>query len=160
MANGFLSRFQGKIKVAQLWLASSSTSAGEGGVYDNASGIRLGLGGALRLPMTVTATTTTNYSALKLPVGAAIESLTVYTTTAFTGGTATLTIGSASGGAQYVASVSVAAAGVVVLSPVASAACAAALLAAPAAGFFATITQASAPTAVGAATLVVAFDLA
>lgn len=152
MANGFLQRFNAKIKVGQLWLGSV------GGLVDTNSGIRVGLGGGLRLPMTVTATANTDFPAFKLPVGAAIESMTVYTTTAFTGGTATITIGSAAGGAQYVASVSIASIGVVTLTPVAAQA--AAFLSAPAAGFFVRITQASAPTAVGAATLVFAFDMA
>lgn len=157
MANGFLQRFQGKVKVGQLWLASSSTSSGEGGLYDAATGLRMGLGGGARLAMPVTAVANTDYPALKIPTGAAIASMIVYTTVAYTGGSALLTIGSAAGGAQYVASVSIANIGVVNLTLVNAAA--AAFLSAPAAGFFVRVNQSSAPTAVGAATLVIDYDL-
>lgn len=157
MANGFLQRYQGKIKAAQLWLGSSSTSSGTGGIYDSATGIRMGIGGGARLALPVTAVANTDYPALKIPPGAAIASMIVYTTTAYTGGSALLTIGSAAGGAQYVASVSIASIGVINLTLVNAAA--AAFLSAPAAGFFVRVNQSSAPTAVGAATIVIDYDL-
>lgn len=159
MASGFLGRDQGKRKIAQLWLGSSASS--NAGMVDSASGVRYGNGGGLRLAMTVTAITNTDYPALILPAGAAINSILVYTTTAFTAVTdAQITIGSAAGGAQYVAAVSVKAVGIYTLSFVQSAAAAAAMLAAPAAGLFVRIAQSGGNTAVGAATLVVDFDLA
>lgn len=158
MGNGFLNRFQGKIKVAELWLGSSPTS----GMYDAASGVRYGNGGAIRQAMTVTATANTDFT-VSVPPGAAIKSLMVYTATAFLAATdAQIEIGSSAGSAAYVALTSIKAAGVVTLSPVASAAAAAALLSAPSASpnLFVRIVQTGTTSATGAATLVIAFDLA
>lgn len=160
MANGFLQRFQGKIKVGLLYLGSSTTGGqGTGGIYDLASGTRVGLGGALRLSLPVTAVANTDYPALIVPPGAAIESIVVYTTTAYTGTGVTVQIGSSAGDTSYVAATSIKSAGIVTLTPAATATASAALLSAPAAGLFIRVAQSGTPTAVGAATLVVAFDL-
>jgi len=164
MANGFLQRFQGKIKCAQLWLGSSSTSSGTAGLYDNASGIRLGVGGGARLAMTVTATTNTDFT-MAIPPGAAIQSLIVYTTTAFGAVTdAQITIGTSAGDNTYVAATSIKAGGLHTLAVASTATAAAAMLAAPAlssgVNLWVRIAQSGGNSATGAATLVVDYDLA
>jgi hypothetical protein len=112
------------------------------------------------IPLSVTAVTTTALTAT-IPAGAIIKSMTVYTTTAFTGNTndVTLAIGNAASGAQYVAAVNISAIGVISLTLVGSAA--AALLSFPSGSpnLFLTLTQAANATAVGAGTLVVTYTL-
>ena len=163
MANGFLQRFQGKIKIAQVWLGSSAGNANNG-IWDNASGIRVPLGGGTRLALPVTATANTDFT-MAVPPGAAIASMTVYTTTAY--GAATdckIEIGTSAGDQSYVAQTSIKAAGIVTLTPAVSAACAAALLSAPAlssgVNLWIRLVQTGTTSATGAATLVVDYDLA
>lgn len=111
---------------------------------------------ALSLP--VTAVTNTDLT-MSLPTGAIITSMQVYTTTAYTGntGNVTLQIGSASGGAQYVAATRIDAIGVVTLTPVNAQA--ASLLSLPAGtpNVFVRIVQAASATAVGAGKLVITY---
>lgn len=56
--------------------------------------------------MTVTATASTDFS-FTIPQGALITGIDFYTSTTFTGATVTAAVGSAQGGAQYVAAVSI-----------------------------------------------------
>lgn len=121
-----------------------------------------GLGGGSRLALPVTATANTDFT-LSIPPGATIASMTVYTTTAYGAATdATIQIGSAAAGSQYVAATSIKAAGVVTLAAAATSAAAAALLAAPNASpnIFVRIVQTGAASATGAATLVIDYNQA
>lgn len=155
--NGLLQRFQGSVKIARLFLGSSATS----GIYDNASGIRMGVGGGIRLSLPVTAVATTDFT-MSIPPGAAIDSLIVYTTTAYGAATdAKISVGSTVGGQEYVAQTSIKAGGVVSLSFAATTAAAAAMAVAPAVpNLNVRITQTGAASATGAAVLVASFNLA
>ena len=103
--------------------------------------------------LSVTAVTNTD-TVIAIPVGARILNIIVYVTTAFTGGTPTIALGNAAAGAQYVAATSVATGGVYALTIASTVAAAAGLLSFPG-NLYVRINQASAPTAVGAATLVI-----
>ena len=156
MASGFLQRFSGKVKIGQLYL-------GAVGITDSASGIAGKMDYFQRLALPVTAVTNTDYT-LAVPTGATIIEILVYTTTAYTGTTANISIGNVAAGAQYVAATDIHAIGVVQLTLVNAAA--AALLAMPAAtgtppaNVFIRIAQSTTPTAVGAATLVINYTQA
>lgn len=161
MSFGFLNRVQGKVKVAQLWLASGLNNIANG-IYDAKSGLRVALGGGARLAMTVTAAATTDFT-MSIPPGASIASMEVFTTTAFGAVTdAKISIGTSAGDQTYVAQTSIKAGGVVTLAPAATTACAAALLALPAGSpnLWVRITQSGGNSATGAATLVIDYDLA
>lgn len=107
------------------------------------------------LALSVTAVTNTD-STLAIPSGAIIRSMTVYTTTAFTAVTdAMISVGSAAGGAQYVAAVSIKAVGIVSLTLIGSNA--AALANFTAGTLFVRVAQSGGSTAVGNATLVVSY---
>ena len=160
MATGFLARYNGKIKVAQLWLDPAGTS-GLNGIVDADSGLRFGVGGGIALALPVTATANTDFT-MSIPPGARIASMTVYTTTAY--GAATdckIEIGTSAGDNSYVAQTSIKAAGIVILTPATSAACAAAFLSMPtgAPNLWIRLVQTGTASATGAATLVVDFDL-
>lgn len=146
MASGFIQRFKGKIKASQLWLD------GGGKLVDAASGIGAFPHVAQKLVLSVTAVAAT-YFTVSLPAGAILSGITVYTTTAFTGGSALLTVGSVQGGAQYVASVSIASLGALKATLLA----AAAAIPAGTPNLFFEISQTSAPTAVGAATVLIEY---
>lgn len=105
--------------------------------------------------LTVTATANTDVT-MSIPAGARILNFVVYTTTAFTGGTTTIALGSASGGAQYVAATAITNAGVVTLSPASTAP--AGMLSFPGT-LYIRINQGGTPTAVGAATIAVQYAL-
>lgn len=109
------------------------------------------------MALTVTATANSDFT-MAIPSGALIRSIAVYTTTAFTAGTdAQLSVGSAAGGAQYVALTSIKNIGVVSLTLVAAAA--ATFLNFTAGTLFIRIVQTGTATAVGAATIVVSYDV-
>jgi len=126
---------------------------------DSASGIAGKTDYLQRLSLPVTAVTNTDYT-MSLPTGATIISIAVYTTTAYTGTTANISIGSAAGGAQYVAATDISGIGVKQLTLVNAAA--ASLLSMPAGtpNLFIRIAQSTTPTAVGAAMLVVDYTQA
>ena len=105
--------------------------------------------------LTVTAVTNTD-TVIAIPVGARVKDFFIYVTAAFTGGTPTISIGNAAGGAQYVAATTLATAGVYALVPAATTVAAIGLLSAPG-NLFIRINQASAPTAVGAVTLSISY---
>lgn len=112
---------------------------------------------AKTLSMTVTATANSDFT-LPIPSGAIIRSMSVYTTTAFTAVTdAQISVGSAAGGAQYVALTSIKAVGIVSLTLVAAAA--ATFLNFTAGTLFVRIVQTGGSTAVGAATLSVTYEI-
>ena len=129
---------------------------GAGGIVDAASGIAGRSDYVLKLSLPVTAVTNTDYT-LSLPAGATFLSATVYTTTAYTGTTGNISLGSAAGGAQYVAATDIKAIGIVQLVLVNAAA--ADLLSMPAVSpnLFVRIAQSTTPTAVGAGVLVVKY---
>ena len=109
--------------------------------------------------LTVTAVTNTD-TTIAIPSGAFIQSINVYTTTAFTAVTdALLSVGSAAGGAQYVAATSIKAAGNITLAFVQSAAIAAALANFTLGTMFLRVAQSGGSTATGAATLVVTYSV-
>ena len=130
-----------------------------GGLIDSASGIAGKTDFIQRLSLPVTAVTNTDFT-MSVPAGATIESIAVYTTTAYTGTTANISIGSAQAGAQYVAATSIASIGIVQLTLVNAAA--AALLAMPVGtpNVFIRIAQSTTPTAVGAGMLVINYTQA
>lgn len=138
------------LAVANLIPANLAMAA----MTDAASGIAVKTRFARRLSLPVVAAINTDFT-VSLPAGVTINSLKVYTTMAYTGTTANISVGSAVGGAQYVAATDISAIGVVTLAMVAAAA--AALLALPAGSpnFFIRIAQGATPTAVGAAVLVI-----
>lgn len=127
---------------------------GPGGIVDAASGVNGRSDYVLKLSLPVTAVTNTDYT-LSLPPGATLVSAAVYTTTAYTGTTGNISLGSAAAGAQYVAATDIKAIGVVQLVLVNAAA--ASLLSMPnaAPNLFIRIAQSTTPTAVGAGVLVV-----
>lgn len=126
---------------------------------DSASGIAGKTDYHQRLSLPVTAVTNTDYT-MSLPTGCTINSIAVYTTTAYTGTTANISIGSAAAGAQYVTAASIAGIGIVTLTLVNAAA--ASLLSLPAGtpNLFIRIAQSTTPTAVGAAMLIVEYTQA
>jgi hypothetical protein len=130
-----------------------------GAVTDKASGIVGKTDYFQRLSLPVTAVTNTDYT-MSVPAGATIIWIAVYTTTAYTGTTANISIGNAAAGAQYVVATSIASIGIVQLTLVNAAA--AALLSMPAGtpNLFIRIAQSTTPTAVGAGTLVVNYTQA
>jgi len=105
--------------------------------------------------LTVTAVTNTD-TTITVPTGARILSIVAYVTTAFTGGTPTIALGNAAGGAQYVAATSLATAGIYTLSIAATTTAASGLLSFPGT-LYVRINQASAPTAVGNVTLAITY---
>lgn len=108
--------------------------------------------------ITVTATANTDIT-MSIPAGAVITRLMVYTTTAFGAATdATIALGNAAGGAQYVAATSIKAGGVVTLSPAATTAAASGLLSFPGT-LYIRIAQTGTASATGAATLVVGYSI-
>lgn len=127
---------------------------GASGVTDLVSGIAGKTDGFQRLSLPVTAVTNTDYT-LSVPPGSTIISVVVYTTTAYTGTTGNISIGSAAAGAQYVAATDIKGIGLHALTLVDAAA--ASLLSMPAGSpnLFIRIAQSTTPTAVGAAILVV-----
>lgn len=142
----------------QIWrgkVFARLLAIGSGGVVDASSG----LGGkgmlASRTIITVTAVANTDFS-LSLPPGAQVLSAKNITTTAFTGATATLQLGSTLGASDIVAATDVKAAGYYTLAIAANAPAAiAALGAAP--NVFARLVQTATFTAVGKSTLVIEF---
>lgn len=141
-----------------------------GAVYAN-NGFRLGsyAAGTVATPVanvqgsgtqsiTVTAVANTDLT-MSIPAGARVTKATVYTTTAFGAATdATISLGNAAGGAQYVAATSIKAGGVYTLAFVASTAAASGLLSFPGT-LYIRITQTGAASATGAATLVVEYSI-
>lgn len=152
MPSGIMQRFKGKVMAQVLML-------GTGGIVDGASNISGRIQGAQRVALSVTAVTNTD-TTLSIPPGATIESIRIFTTTAFTAVTdAQISIGNAAAGAQYAALTSIKAVGIVTLTLVNAAA--AALASAPntAPNLFIRIQQSGGNTAVGNATMVVSYLL-
>lgn len=148
MATGIMQRWKGKVMAQVLLL-------GSGGIVDAASGIGAKGQLALKTALPVTAVANTDFS-LSLPPGAIILSANVYTTTAYTGATATLQLGSTLGASDVVAATNIKAAGFVLLVIAAGAPVAIANLGA-APNLFARIVQTATFTAVGNGTLVVEY---
>jgi hypothetical protein len=108
--------------------------------------------------LSVTATANTDIT-VSIPAGARIGDIMVYTTTAFGAATdATIALGNAAGGAQYVAATSIKAAGIYNLSAVASAAAASGFLSFPGT-LYVRIAQTGTASATGAATLVIEYSI-
>lgn len=108
--------------------------------------------------LSVTAVANTD-TTMSIPAGARIIKLTVYTTTAFGAATdATIALGNAAAGAQYVAATSIKAGGVVTLTPAATTAAASGLLSFPGT-LYIRIAQTGTASATGAATLVVEYSI-
>lgn len=149
---GVQQRFQGKIKAGTLII-------GKGGVVDSASGIAGRVQTAQRIAVAVTAVANTDIAPISLPQGATIESIRVYTTTAFTAVTdAQISVGATAGGQDYVALTTIKALGI--YSPALVNAGAAALSAMPAPpNLFIRIVQTGTASAVGAATVVINYLL-
>lgn len=120
---------------------------GDGGTPE---GARSTVTSAVFSTITPTANANTD-STVALPVGFRLLRLTVQTTTAFTGATATLQVGSAAGGAQYAAATDIKAVGSYTLTLTG-----AALTAVNAAGgvLYVRLAQTT-PTAVGSARLII-----
>lgn len=149
MANGFLQRFQGKVKVGALWL-------GAVGIIDAASGIAAQPVVVQKISLPVTAIANTDFT-VSAPKGKSLLRATVYTGTAYTAGTdAKIEIGTSAGDASYVAQATIAAIGVHALTLVSAAAAALASLPATP-NLFVRVVQTGTPTAVGAATLVLEY---
>ena len=145
---GIMQRFQGSIKTAALLL-------GGGGIIDAASGIAGGPVVTQKIPLPVGANANTDIGPISVPKGKTLLRASVYTSTAYTGTTVTIQIGSSAGDASYVAATTIKALGVYALTLVAAAA--AALGSLPATpNLFVRIVQ-TGPTAVGAATLVLEY---
>jgi hypothetical protein len=140
------------------------------GAYTNTGIVRL----AEILPIQAVAALTTDYGPLYIPANSTVTAIQTFTGTAFTGGSATITIGSTLGGAEYVASVSVASAGTISHTLVAGAlgsfgtagsglmntpanSTVSGLAGAPTTPIYVRITQTATTTAVGTATLVVQY---
>lgn len=149
MSNGFLQRFNGKVKIGALWL-------GTGGITDSHSGIAAQPVTVQKLSLPVTATANTDFT-VSVPAGKSLLRATVYTGTAYTAVTdAKIEIGVSAGDASYVAATTIAAIGVHALTLVAAAA--AALGSLPATpNLFVRVVQSGGSTAVGAATLVLEY---
>lgn len=151
MANGFLARFNGKVKIGQLWLGSGDS------IVDAASGVKGSIVSAVKVSLPVTAVANTDIAAISLPAGKALLRATVYTTTGY--GAATdckIEIGTSAGDASYVAQATIKAVGVAALTLVAAAA--ASLAALPTAPqLFVRLVQTGTTSATGAATLVLEY---
>jgi hypothetical protein len=127
---------------------------GPGGVIDAVSGIAGRSDAIIKLALPVTAVTNTDFT-LSVPPGCALLSAVVYTTVAYTGTTANISIGNVAAGAQYVAAVSIASIGILPLTLLAAQT--PAFLSMPVAqpNLFIRIAQSTTPTAVGSAVLVI-----
>jgi hypothetical protein len=146
--SGIMQRFKGKVQAAVLYL-------GAGGIVDAASGIGAKAQLALKTALPVTAVANTDFS-LSLPPGAIVLSANVYTTTAYTGATVALQLGSTLGAADVVAATNIKATGFVLLVVAAGAPAAIASLGA-APNLFVRIIQTATFTAVGNGTLVIEY---
>jgi hypothetical protein len=129
---------------------------GPGGVTDGSSGISGRTDYIQKLSLPVTAVANTDFT-MSIPAGATLLSAVVYTTTAYTGATATIQIGNAAAGAQYVAAVSIAPIGMVPLTLLAAQTPAFMSMPAATPNLFIRIVQTT-PTAVGAAMLVINYS--
>jgi hypothetical protein len=129
---------------------------GPGGLVDSASGLAGRMTYTQEISLPVTAVTNTDF-VMSIPAGSILHSIMVYTTTAYTGTTANLSIGNSAAGAQYVTAVSIASIGIVSLTLLAAQTPAfASMPAVP--NLFIRIAQSTTPTAVGAATLLVKYS--
>lgn len=151
MASGFIQRFKGKIVAHSLFVPA-------GGLGDKVSGILASSDFIQKLPVQAVAAATQDYGPLSLPAGAILLSASFYTTVAFGAVTdAKISIGKTAGAQEYVAQVSVKAAGVVALSLVASELALSNLPAAP--NLFVRITQTGTASATGTGLLVVNYTV-
>lgn len=150
--NGITQRFKGKVEIGTLLL-------GKGGIVDAASGIAGRAQSAQRVAIAVTAVANTDIPGVSIPQGATIESIRVFTTTAFTAVTdAQISVGATAGGADYVALTTIKALGIYTLTLVNAGA--AALLSMPAPpNLFIRVVQTGGATAVGAATVAINYLL-
>lgn len=140
------------------------------GAYSNIGAVQL----AETLSIQAVAALTTDYGPIYLPANSTVIAMTTFTGTAFTGATAAITIGSTVGGAEYVASTTVKAAGTFAHTLVAGAlgdkatagsglmntaanSTVSGLAGAPTTPVYVRITQTATTTAVGTATLVVQY---
>jgi len=140
------------------------------GAYTNTGLVQL----AETLPIQAVAALTTDYGPLYIPANSTVIGMTTFTGTAFTGATAAITVGSTLGGAEYVASTTVKAAGTFAhtlvsgalgsigtagsgLMSTASNSTISGLAGAPTTPIYVRITQTATTTAVGTATFVVQY---
>jgi len=140
------------------------------GQYSNVEPVKL----ASALNIQAVAALTTDYGPIYIPAGSTVVAMTTYTGTAFTGGSANITVGSTVGGGEYVASTTVKANATFAHTLVVTAlgsfgtagsglmntpadATVSALAGAPTTPLYVRITQTATTTAVGTATLVVQF---
>lgn len=145
MASGFMQRFKGKIQADSLWV-------GRNGVGDSYSGVRGLTDFMLKVPLTVTAVATTDFT-ISLPAGGTLMSAQAYTTTQFGAATnANLTLGSTIGGNDFVTAVDIKTVGLRNLTLISGAAALLGILAA-APNVFARITQVGTASATGTAFL-------
>lgn len=107
--------------------------------------------------LTVTATANTDFT-MTIPAGARVTTFRLYITTAYTGATPTIQIGTAATGSQYVAATAISSGGVLTLTPASTVACAAAMLSSPGT-LYIRITQAATLTAVGSSVLEVLYSV-
>lgn len=129
---------------------------GAGGIVDTASGIAGRMDYVQTLALPVTAITNTDFI-MSVPAGCILRSMSVYTTTAYTGTTANISVGNAAAGAQYVTAVSIASIGIVALTLLAAQTPAfSSMPAAP--NLYIRIAQSTTPTAVGAGILIVNYS--
>jgi hypothetical protein len=134
-------------------LPAGTLVLGPGGIVDGLSGIAGRSDAFQKLGLPVTAVANTDFT-MSIPSGCTLLSAVVYTSVAYTGATATIQIGNAAGGAQYVAAVSILPIGIVPLTLLAAQIPAFLSMPAGTPNLFIRIVQTS-PTAVGAAVLVV-----
>jgi hypothetical protein len=141
------------------------------GPYENLGSVAL----TVALPVTVAAALTTDVGPIYIPANSTVTAIQVFTGTAFTGATVTISAGSALGGAQYVSVNDIKAAGAVtctlvgsglgtvgsagsgLMNTAANTTATAANDGIPTSAIFFRVTQTATTTAVGAATVVVTY---
>src|SRR5438477_8287860 len=127
---------------------------GSGGIVDGVSGLAGRMDYIQTLALPVTAVANTDFT-MSIPPGATLLSAVVYTSVAYTGATATIQIGNAAAGAQYVAAVSIAPIGIVNLTLLAAQTPALSSMPNASPNLFIRIVQTATFTAVGSAKLII-----
>jgi hypothetical protein len=150
MATGFLQRFQGKVRISQLWI-------GKGGIVDAVSGIGGSAPYVQKVPLQAANATTTDYGPFSVPLGKTLLRASVYTGTAWAAVTdAKVSIGVSAGDQTYVAQTTIKAIGFFALTLAAAAAAAlASLPTAP--NLYVRVTQSGGNSATGLSTLVLEY---
>ena len=155
MAN---TQFSGPVYSNGGFRVGSYYNSSPGTAGNNINNSPIAIVGAIQTQaLTVTAVTNTD-TTITIPTGARVLNIFAYVTVAFTGGTPTIALGNAAGGAQYVAATSLATAGVYMLSIAGTTAAATGLLSFPGT-LYVRINQASAPTAVGNVPLAIQYSV-